>query len=581
MKELLPHFGALLLCGAFLLGAALPGNAQTQYLLGPDSQVQPDVPQGETFEFTLTSSPKYFGGAKSTVWVYVPREYSPEKAACVCVGTDGPGMLAQTVFDNLIFKKQMPVTIGVFVSPGAFYKTTGEGVRTDRSYQYDSINDHYARFLVEEVLPAVETKTAADGRAIRLSKNPNDRMIYGGSSGAAAAFTVAWLRPDLFRRVFSAIGTFVGMRGADTYSALVRKTEPKPIRLFLQDGTQDNSFPQFGNWWTQNIQMEESLTFAGYDVNHVWGDLGHEGTHATSVFPDAVKWLWRDYPQPIESGVSGNGLLNAVLARGENWQRVAPSFEAARVLASNAQGEIFFADHSDNAIRILGDDGKTRVFARAASPIIAGSFVRDGHFIAVTQDGKIVSYDEKGVASTRAQNIVASHLCATQNGDLLITEPGAHDDIPSKVWRLKSDGTKVLLDSGFRRATGIAMTPDGNVVFIADGHTHWVYQYLVQPDGTLGNKQRYFWLHTDEGDEGEGDWSDARDIALDASGNLFIATRMGVQIGDGEGRVAGILTLPHGAVTSLRFGGADLKTLYIVCDGKIYRRAMAVAGAAR
>ena len=558
-----------------------PVAAQTQYLLGPDSQVQPDVPQGETFQFEFTASPKYFAGAKSTVWVYVPREYSPEKPACLCVGTDGPGLLAQTVFDNLIFKKQMPVTIGVFVSPGSFFKPgTGEGVRSDRSYQYDSINDHYARFLVEEVLPAVEAKKAADGRALRLSKNPSDRMIYGASSGAAAAFTAAWQRPDLFRRVFSAIGTFVGMRGADSYAALVRKTEPKPIRLFLQDGTQDNMFPQFGNWWTQNIQMEESLAFAGYDVEHAWGDLGHEGTHATSVFPDAVKWLWRDYPRAIESGVSGNGLLNAVLAAGKSWENIAPNFHQARVLASNAKGEIFFTDASDNAIRIVRNDGKIEVFARSTSPIMAGTCTRDDHFIAAHSDGKIVSYDEKGVASPRAQGVKASHLISIANGDLLVTEPGANDDIASQIWRISPDGKKILLDSGFRRATGIAMTPDGTSVFIADGHTHWVYQYLVQPDGKLGNKQRYFWLHTSEGDEGEGDWSDARDLALDASGNLFVATRMGVQIGDGEGRVAAILTLPQGAVTGLRFGGTDFKTLYIVCDGKIYRRAMATSGVA-
>jgi gluconolactonase len=225
-----------------------------------------DVPRGEVKEYSFEKS-KIFPGTFRGYWIYVPRQYDPAKPACVYVNQDGSQYNAPNVFDELIHKKEMPVTIGVFVMHGRVKAGSDQALdRFNRSYEYDGLGENYARFLLEELLPEVETKKTADGRAIVLSKDGNDRCIAGASSGAICAFTAAWERPDAFRRVFSAIGTYVGLRGGNVYPTLIRKYEPKPIRIFLQDGSNDQNI-YGGDWWMANQEMERSLTFAGYEVN--------------------------------------------------------------------------------------------------------------------------------------------------------------------------------------------------------------------------------------------------------------------------------------------------------------------------
>lgn len=569
----------LLIGGAFLCVARTPCAAQTQYLEGPDSHVQPGVPQGKTFQFDLTASPKYYPGTKSTIFVYVPAQYTPDKPACLCVGLDGPGYRPQTVFDNLIARKQMPVTIGVFVTSGTLNKPgTDQPVRFDRCYEFDSVNDNFDRFLFEEILPAVKQHQTADGRPINISADPNDHMIYGGSSGGVCAWTAAWQRPDLFRRVFTAIGTYVGMRGADMYPTLVRKTEPKPIRIFQQDGEQDTWNPLFDNWYTQNRSMEESLSFAGYDVNHSWGKLGHEGSHAQSLFPDVVKWLWRDYPAPIEAGMSGNSMLRSVLVPGQTWQPVVGSYSAPAHLAVSSTGEVYFSD-AGTVIRKVGADGATPVFTHSPAPVTALAFGPDGRLYAALADGRIISFDAAGKLAAFAAGVHAQGLYVASDGAVYASEPGAHDDMPSRLWLIKPNGVKTVLDTGLHHATGLLLTPDHNLLFAAEGHTHWVYSYAVPPaGGALGDKQRFYWLHTAESADDEGDGSGATDMADDAGGNLYVATRMGVQVCDRNGRVEGILTLPQGSVSSLSFGGAKFDHLYIVCGGHLYERPLQVPG---
>ncbi len=574
------HFLRLLLVlSLFLCAAQLPCGAQAQYSEGPDSHVQPGVPQGQTFQFDFTDA-KYYPGAKSTIFVYVPAQYTPDKPACLCIGLDGPGYLPQTVFDNLIAKKQMPVTIGVFVASGTLDKPgTDRPVRFDRCYEFDSTNDNFDRFLFEEILPAVEQRKTSDGRAIRLSADPNDHMIYGGSSGGVCAFTAAWEHPDLFRRVFSAIGTYVGMRGADMYPTLIRKTEPKPIRIFQQDGSEDTWNPLFDNWYTQNRSVEESLSFAGYDNNHSWGKLGHEGSHAQSLFPDVVKWLWRDYPAPIRAGRSGNSMLESVLVRDQGWQPVAGTYSAAAHLAVSPAGEVYFTDGGGTTIKKIGADGMPMVFAHSPAPVSAAAFGPDGRLYAALSDGRMLCFSAAGKPALFASGVHAHGLFVAGSGSVYASEPGAHDDMPSKLWLIKPGGVKTVLDTGLRGATGLLLTPDHSLLFAAEGRTHWVYSYAVPPaGGALADKQRFYWLHTAESADDEGDGSGATDMADDAQGNLYVATRMGVQICDRNGRVEGILTLPAGAVTSLSFGGAKFDHLYIACGGHLYQRPLQVPG---
>src|SRR5215211_3070041 len=294
----------------------------------------PGTPKGEVLKFTFDHS-KIFPGTWREYWVYVPAQYKPGKPACVYVNQDGIQWKAPVVFDNLIHKGEMPITIGVFVMHGQVRAANEAAAlnRYNRSYEYDGLGDNYARFMLDEILPEVEKQKTTDGRPIRLSKNANDRSIGGSSSGAVCAFTAAWERPDAFSRVFSSIGTYVGLRGANLYPTLIRKYEPKPIRVFLQDGSNDLNI-YGGDWWMANQEMERALTFSGYEVNHEWGDGPHNSQHATKLFPAAMRWLWKDWPQPVKAGL-GSPPLQQILIPGEDWKLVGDGYRFTEGPAAN------------------------------------------------------------------------------------------------------------------------------------------------------------------------------------------------------------------------------------------------------
>ncbi|HVJ79879.1 MAG TPA: alpha/beta hydrolase-fold protein, partial [Planctomycetia bacterium] len=285
-----------------------------------------EVPKGEVSKHSFAAS-RVFPGTVRDYWVYVPKQYDPAKPACVYVNQDGLQYDAPAVFDKLIDAGEMPATIGVFVMHGRVKAADGATAldRFNRSFEYDGLGDAYARFLLDELLPEVEKLKAADGRPIRLSKRGEDRAIGGASSGAICAFTAAWERPDAFQRVFSAIGTYVGLRGGHSYATLVRKTEPKPLRVFLQDGSKDLNI-YGGDWWMANQEMERALAFAGYEVEHVWGDGGHDGKHATKVFPDAMRFLWKGWPAGPARG-KGSSQLQEILIPGQDWKLVGEGYK--------------------------------------------------------------------------------------------------------------------------------------------------------------------------------------------------------------------------------------------------------------
>lgn len=252
---------------------------------------QKGVPKGNVTKHTWKS--KVFPGTVRDYWVYVPAQYDASKPACVMVFQDGAGYVnpkgqrrVPIVFDNLIHKKEMPVTIGIFINPGVVPPTkTGQKPRRNRSFEYDTLSDQYARFLEKEILPEV-------GKKYNLTKDPECRAICGISSGGICAFTVAWERPDLFRKVVSHVGSFVNIRSGDRYPGIIRKTERKPIRVFLQDGKNDlNNL--HGNWPLANQQMASALKFMDYDYKFVFGDGGHNGIHGGAILPDTLRWLWR------------------------------------------------------------------------------------------------------------------------------------------------------------------------------------------------------------------------------------------------------------------------------------------------
>ncbi|MBM3458702.1 MAG: gluconolactonase, partial [Armatimonadetes bacterium] len=446
--------------------------------------------------------------------------------------------------------------------------------RFNRSFEYDGLGDNYARFLLEELLPDVETRKSSDGRAIRLSKDPKDRAIGGSSSGAVCAFTAAWERPDSFSRVFSAIGTYVGLRGADRYPTLIRKFEPKPLRIFLQDGSNDLNI-YGGDWWIANQMMERALTFAGYEVQHAWGDGGHNGNHGTAVFPDAMRWLWKDWPNPVKTGTSRNTFLNDLLLPGEGWKQVSEGHRFTEGPIANQQGIVFYNDIPNRKTHRIGLDGQVTVHIADSKGANGQAFGPDGRLYAVTAtEQKVLAYGPDGQSATVAEGIRGNDLVIAQNGNLYVTAPPANPADPSQVWLVRPGGAKQVVDSGLRFSNGIALSPDQTLLYVADSRAHWVYSYQIQPDGTLAHKQKYYWLHVpDTGEE-----SGADGMRVDRDGRLYVTTRMGIQVCDQAGRVNCILPTPNGRVANLCFGGPNLDVLYATCGDRVYSRKLKVQG---
>lgn len=270
--------------------AARNADALEVYSTHPDSIARDGVPKGKLTQQAPWKS-KICEDTTRDWWVYVPAQYKDDTPACVMVFQDGGGYknYVPVIFDNLIARGEMPVTVGIFLNPGV-----RPGGRSDRSLEYDTLSDRYARFLLEEILPEVE-------KTVKLRHDPDSRAIAGSSSGGICAWTVAWERPDEFRKVLSWVGSFTniasgksGREGGHNYEAMIRKTDSKPIRVFLQDGANDLDNNN-GNWPLANQQMAKALEFKQYDYKFVYGQGFHSGKHGQAILPDSLRWLWRDY----------------------------------------------------------------------------------------------------------------------------------------------------------------------------------------------------------------------------------------------------------------------------------------------
>jgi len=287
----------LAIVAACLGGGELSVTAQDKkepYELGPESKRQPNVPKGQVTKATWKS--KIFEGTIREYQVYVPSQYKAGTPTAVMVFQDGHAyadengqMRVPVVFDNLIHKGDLPPIIGIFINPG---HNRGPGLpiyggADNRSFEYDTLSDQYARFLVEEMLPEV-------GKSYTLTTDPDQRAICGMSSGGICAFTVAWEKPDQFRKVLSHIGSFTNIRGGHDYEARIRKTEPKPLRVFLQSGAHDLDI-LYGCWPLANRQLGSALKYRDYDYQLVMGEGGHSLRHGGALFADTLRWLWRDW----------------------------------------------------------------------------------------------------------------------------------------------------------------------------------------------------------------------------------------------------------------------------------------------
>jgi len=565
-------FLSSVLC-SFLLSAQQ--NSET-YPVDSASIERPGVPKGEVLKFTFNQS-KIFPGTTRDCWVYVPAQYKPENRACVYINQDGIQWKAPTVFDNLIHRKEMPVTIGVFVTPGKVLADNGSVAlgRYNRSFEYDGLGDAYARFIVREILPEVEKLKTSDGRAIHLSKNGNDRAIGGASSGAIAAFTAAWEHPEEFSRVFSAIGTYVALRGGERYPFLIRKYEPKPIRIFLQDGNNDLNI-YAGDWWKANESMERALSFAGYEVNHVWGEGAHNGNHGTAVFPQAMRWLWKDWPKPVAKGNSKNDYLNNLLIAGEDWQLVGQGYQFTEGTASDKNGIVYYQDIPTSKTYKVDVNGKLTTLNVDAKRASATGFSSDGmRYTVAGGTRQILAYDAAERESVVADSIAGNDIIIASNGSKYVTAPDGTNP-RGKIYLIRTNGEKLVVDDGLRFPNGVALSPDQTQLYVTESATHWVWIYKIKNDGTLAYKQRFGWLHAPDSEDNA--WPDG--LKCDTAGRIFVATRLGIQVLDQLGRVEAIIPIPasNGQASNVCFGGADFNILYVSAGDKVFRRKLKTRG---
>ncbi len=546
---------------AFLPLAFTPLLAGEEYTYGPDSSRQPNVPAGKVTKHVWTTSTVY-PGTTHDYWIYVPAQYDTTKPAAVMVFQDGSSFVNETgafrvpiVFDNLIHKGEMPVTIGIFVSPGILPpRNATEQARFYRSFEYDAVTGRYARFLMDEILPAV-------GKSYRLTDNPNLRAISGSSSGGNCSVNAAWERPDAFRRVVSFIAGFTHQRGALILPSQVRKFEGKPLRIFLQDGTGDVNIQS-------NQDMIAALDQAGYDAKLVVGTEGHNSKHGGPLLPDALRWAWRDWNQPIRKP------LKSFAARfvdpALEWEPVSRGHRFTEGPAVDPDGNVYFSDIPNNRIhKIDHASGKVSLFKEDTGGANGLMFGPDGRLYAC-QNGRrrIAAYDKDGKESVIAEGAGCNDIAVTARGELYFTEPQAR-----RVWFVNAQGEKRVVHEGITSPNGVRLSPDHSLLLVADSATRWVWSFQIQPDGSLAYGLAFHRLEIED-EVGEGQTRTSADgFTVDTEGFLYVGTRLGLQVSDPAGRVSAVLLKPEGKVISNAvFAGPSLDTLYVTAQDSVFRR---------
>jgi gluconolactonase len=579
MKRLVPLF----LCASAL---ALYGQtpAAVTYTQGPDSQPHPDTPKGTVTRFVLPPG-KFYPGVPHNCQIYVPAQYDASKPTAFMIFLDGGGsanvngngVKAPVVFDNLIAKKEIPPMIGIFIDPGILPAVDPAAQRRfERIFEYDTINGRFGQFLIDELIPEVAKK-------YNLSKNPDDRAIQGASTGAVGAFMAAWEHPDQFHRVMSFIGTFVAMKGADTMLAIVRKSEPKPIRIIMQDGRNDHLLPDHpfgtffaGSWPTNNQALYEDLRFAGYDVKYELGESGHDGRQTSVIFPDMMRWLWRDYGKPITAqlpesfgkpGWDKRAQVFATISIDKPWEQVGATYKSAVSPAPDQEGNVYFADPASNVIYKSDADGKVAVFKNNTGGAKALHVSADGRLYASQPAQKrVVSWGPAGDEKVLAQNVTADDLAPTAKGTVYFVD-SAHKSVglidKAGKSRVVFQGTEMLLPAT------LTLSPDQAMVAVGDAQNKFSWSLEIAADGSLINGEPFYRVDMPD----ISPYSGVSSVTMDSEGQVFFATALGIQLCEANGRAATILSKPEmGTVSGIAFGGKELNWIYATEDGKVFRR---------
>jgi gluconolactonase len=475
--------------------------------------------------------------------------------------------------------------IGIFVDPGVLPVVSGEAQsRFERIFEYDSLSDRYSRFLLEELIPAV-------AKEYNLSKNPDDRGIAGTSTGAVGAFMAAWNRPDEFHRVLSFIGTYVAMKGADELPALVRKTEPKPIRIFMQDGTGDHIVPAepygtsfAGSWPINNRVMFEALQYSGYDARLEMGTEAHNMKQGGAIMPDALRWLWRGYPEPIvvheppqmkEAGWDPRAKVYATVWADRSWEQIGGSYGEVASPTGDDLGDVFFADVAADRIYKADAEGKVTVYKEKAGRVKA---LREGTagvlYAYQAERRQIVAYGPGGDQRVVARNVDVNDMAVTAQSTIYFSDT-AHKtigmvDASGKVRVVYSGG-------GIASPSGVALSGDQAMLVVSDAQARFSWSFQIAADGGLQNGEPFYRLQAPE----TGWISGVGGVAEDSIGQAYFATPIGIQVCEANGRMAEVLNSPViGGVSSFVFAGKKLDWMYVAEGGRLFRRPVKVAGVA-
>lgn len=557
------------------LGALLTLSGLASGIQASEQAVSSDSAAGSTeiiaagkIEGPYTLRSAIYPGTERQYWLYVPAQYIQDKPACCIVVQDGLGLAEQwqlpKTLDTLIHSKEIPVMIGVFVSPGVVPAARPDAQpRFNRSFEYDSLGDTYVRFLLQELLPDVATR-------YNISNDPNDRAIAGASSGGICAFNAAWQRPEAFRRVLSTIGTFVGLRGGHEFPMLIRKTEPKPLRVFLQDGSQDLNI-YAGNWWIANQDVLSALQWAGYAVRHTWTDGGgHDSTQAATVIPDALRWLWSGYPTPVTVGdITASERRVDVLIPGADWQQISSGHEAIEAITCNASGVIFFSDSKAGRIYRMGDDNKTRVFKDIGTRVSSMRFGADEKLYVCKDSKKIIRLDSDG----NEEIVVEVQRCSR-----LVTLPQGFyfsDDAQNKLYWSTYKGQLQEVLSLQSRPISMMPSPDQASLNLIVADQPSTLHCMINQDFTLSHLQRFGHLHLPYLEASSG----ATAMVVDDQGRTYVASTLGIQVLDPLGRVNLILNKPsYTPVSGLVIGGPLRDMLYVTDGQNVYARKLKIKG---
>ncbi|MCX6594248.1 MAG: SMP-30/gluconolactonase/LRE family protein [Acidobacteria bacterium] len=540
--------------------------AQTVYQFTADSERQPNVPLGQVTKYQWSAS-KLYPGTVRDYWIYVPAQYQAGKPACLMILQDGQsyvdekgGIRLPIVFDNLIHQGEMPVTIALMISPGVMPPLKPEQVgRYNRSFEYDAVNDRYARFLIEEMIPEV-------AKLHNISQDPNDRALGGQSSGGIAAFTAAWFRPDQFRRVVSFIGSYTNLRGGHNFPTMIRKAEPKPLRVWLQDGVNDQSI-YAGSWFISNQDMYAALDYAGYKTTFVQGTEGHNMKHGGPVFPEALKWVWKGHGTPIAKplGKGPRFYVNEIVDLKSDWELLSSGHKFTEGPAVAPDGTVYFTDIPENKIWKIGLDNKVALFKESSGGTNGLMFGSDGRMYGCQNGEKrIVSFGMDGGTKVLAEGVTSNDLVVMANGNVYFTDP------PNKmVWLIDGKGSVRMVHQGLEFPNGVVTSPDQSLLMVCDSRSRWVTSFQIQTDGSLANAQAFYHLETLD----ESSATSADGMTTDSEGHLYVTTRLGLQVCDQPGRVVAVVSKPHaGALSNVVFGGPNLDWLYVTAGDRVYRR---------